>query len=416
VAEQFPLTTVPPQVAEIAKKLLDAGYEAWYVGGAVRDTLMSQGGHKGRPYGVVRDFDIATSARPEQVQVLFKRTVPVGIEHGTVAVLDADNKGHEVTTFRRDVKTDGRHADVEFGVSLDDDLARRDFTINALAVHPASGELRDPFKGQADLDAGLMRAVGDAATRFREDRLRVLRGLRFAAVFGFTFEPATRAALEGSVGELGHLSRERVRDEWTKMLGATASPAAAVRLWRDAKALTAVWPELAALPDEFVGDVDAVAGDPVLITAALLVRAGVTPKAAAEAAARLKFSGNENDRIRGIVAALGSHLPQPTDARAVRRWMSANRAIAADAAMVAMGPASARDALVAAVTAQETAGVPLAVGDLALSGQDLMDAGVPAGPQMGKLLRLLLDVVLDDPSLNRRETLLARLPGPPEVR
>src|SRR5947207_3866484 len=135
----------PEAVRGIAKRLEDAGFEAWCVGGAVRDALL---GH------VHLDWDLATSATPDQVRTIFgrKRTIPVGIEFGTVGVLDAAGILHEVTTFRRDVRTDGRHAEVEFGASLDEDLARRDFTINAIAYSPGRRELRDPFGGQADLD------------------------------------------------------------------------------------------------------------------------------------------------------------------------------------------------------------------------------------------------------------------------
>src|SRR3954466_5274364 len=160
-------------VLDIARRLESAGFEAWCVGGAIRDALLG-----GRPL----DWDIATSARPEQVRELFgrRRTIPVGIEFGTVAVLDDEGIAHEITTFRHDVKTDGRHAEVEFGASMDEDLARRDFTINAIAYRPRSGEVRDPFDGRADLRAGVVRAVGDAEQRMKEDRLRALRAIRVA--------------------------------------------------------------------------------------------------------------------------------------------------------------------------------------------------------------------------------------------
>jgi len=146
---------VPPrEVVEIAERLEQAGYETWCVGGAVRDALL------GHPH---LDWDLATSATPAQVRDLFgaRRTIPVGAEFGTVGVLDRAGRLHEVTTFRRDVRTDGRHAEVEFGVSLDEDLARRDFTINAIAFHPLRRELRDPLGGREDLERGVVRAVGD---------------------------------------------------------------------------------------------------------------------------------------------------------------------------------------------------------------------------------------------------------------
>src|SRR4051794_36579859 len=170
----MPQLNPPPAVLEIAARLEHAGFEAWCVGGAIRDVLL------GHPH---LDWDLATSATPDQVRELFgvKRTIPVGIAFGTVGVLDRDGAMHEVTTFRRDVRTDGRHAEVEFGVSLEDDLARRDFTINAIAYSASRDELRDPFDGRRDLDRRIVRAVGDADTRMREDRLRALRAIRFAA-------------------------------------------------------------------------------------------------------------------------------------------------------------------------------------------------------------------------------------------
>ncbi|PYP94179.1 MAG: hypothetical protein DMD34_09460 [Gemmatimonadetes bacterium] len=157
--------SIPDAVLKIARQLETAGYETWCVGGAIRDNLLGVENH---------DFDLTTAAPPAEVQRLFKRTVPVGIEHGTVAVLDRGNHAHEVTTFRKDIKTDGRHAVVEFGVSLMDDLARRDFTINAIAYHPIRHEWRDPFKGADDLEHKLIRSVGDANWRFQEDYLRIL--------------------------------------------------------------------------------------------------------------------------------------------------------------------------------------------------------------------------------------------------
>ena len=149
---------VPAEIVRIAERLEAAGHEAWCVGGSVRDALL------GEPGG---DFDIATSARPEEVQRLFRRTGAVGVKYGTVGVLDRDRRLHEVTTFRHDVETDGRHAVVRYGASLEDDLARRDFTINAIAYHPLRSEWRDPFGGAADLASGTVRAVGRATGRVR---------------------------------------------------------------------------------------------------------------------------------------------------------------------------------------------------------------------------------------------------------
>src|SRR2546421_5303377 len=162
----------PETVLEIAQRLEQEVYEAWCVGGAVRDAIL------GHPH---LDWDLATSATPDQVRAIFgkRRTIPVGIQFGTVGVLDREGTLHEVTTFRRDVQTDGRHAVVEFGASLDEDLARRDFTINAIAYSPSKNEMRDPYNGRIDLQEKLIRAVGDPRERMREDRLRALRAIRF---------------------------------------------------------------------------------------------------------------------------------------------------------------------------------------------------------------------------------------------
>src|SRR6185312_4127584 len=200
----MPLMQPPATVVGITRVLEAAGHEAWCVGGGVRDALL----------GIPNlDWDLTTSAKPLQVRKLFRRTVPVGIEFGTVGVLDENNVMHEVTTFRSDVETDGRHAVVKFGDSLEDDLARRDFTINAIAYSPSRDELRDPFGGRHDLEARVLRAVGVPRERMREDRLRALRAIRFASRFGFTIDPATWQAIITSAPHLGRLSPERVQQE-----------------------------------------------------------------------------------------------------------------------------------------------------------------------------------------------------------
>src|SRR3954468_3007942 len=225
----------PPPVLEIARRLEADGHEAWCVGGAVRDAIL------GHPH---LDWDLATAATPTQVQKIFRRTVPVGIDFGTVGVLDDAGVMHEVTTFRRDVQTDGRHAVVEFGASLDDDLARRDLTINAIAVSPKTGEVRDPFGGQVDLERKIVRAVGVADERMREDRLRSLRAIRFASRLDFAIDPDTWKAITRSAPHLSRLSRERVKQEIEKTMEQVRCPSRAFGLWRSSGALTSLVPEL----------------------------------------------------------------------------------------------------------------------------------------------------------------------------
>jgi tRNA nucleotidyltransferase (CCA-adding enzyme) len=404
VVEVFPLERIPDEVKAIAARLREAGHDTWFVGGAVRDVLMELA--LGRPAGS-GDFDLATAAPPETVRSLFPRTVPVGIEHGTVAVLDRNGVPHEVTTFRRDVATDGRHAVVAFGVSIDEDLARRDFTVNAVAVHPQSGAIKDPFGGRADIAARRLVAVGEAAERFREDYLRVLRGLRFAAVYGLEVERATWAALVDGARLLDHLSRERVRDEWLKTLGA-AQPSTGVNLWRRSGALGRVWPELDELPDGEVGTLDEVEPrDPVLLTAAALWHAGAGADAAEAAVRRLRFANRDLVRVRAVVAGLASPLPAPGAARDLRRWLATHRTWIKDIIAVSE-PRVRRGDLLAAVEATLASGDALSLHELAVTGDDLIAAGIPPGKAMGEILRRLLDEVLDEPWKNTRDKLLAR--------
>ena len=410
----------------IIERLESRGYEAWCVGGAIRDALL----------GITHlDWDIATSARPEQVQKLFRRTIPVGIAFGTVGVLDEDGRLHEVTTFRRDVRTDGRHAEVEFGVSLDDDLARRDFTINAIAWSPTQQKLHDPFHGQRDLNNRLVRAVGDADARMREDRLRSLRALRFAARFDFALEPATWNAVVSSAPHLGRLSAERVKQEIDKTLEQVVTPSRAFKLWKSSGAFTTLGPALAAASDArfVVGDHLAPPGlrarpaRLMLRVASLFL--GEPVEQVRDTLKALRYSNADVNAIArmltgcaSVSALMTEALPAgvPSDA-VIRRWVAATgrtqwglvvRLIAAqwDAAR-ARGDAAPAPAVLHAVYRRGLRIAyrdPIELADLAVDGDDLRSAGVPGGPRLGTVLHALLAAVVEDPSLNTRDALLAR--------
>ncbi|AEJ24071.1 poly A polymerase [Weissella koreensis KACC 15510] len=193
----------------IVQKLEDAGYEAYFVGGSVRDTLLKK---------PIHDVDIATSAYPEEVKTIFNKTVDTGIEHGTVMVLDHGN-GYEITTFRTESSyTDFRRPDeVKFVRQLADDLKRRDFTVNALAVK-SNGEIVDLFDGLTDLRQQTLRAVGSADERFHEDALRMMRAVRFAAQLDFNLDPETKLAIKNNAELLQNISVERINVEFTKLL------------------------------------------------------------------------------------------------------------------------------------------------------------------------------------------------------
>ena len=390
---------VPDNVLRIAQTLEDAGFETWCVGGAVRDTLL------GLPH---HDFDLTTAAHPEKVRELFRRTVPVGIEHGTVAVLDGKGQPHEVTTFRRDIKTDGRHAVVEFGGSLMDDLARRDFTINAIAYHPLKHEWKDPFDGRADLDAHVIRAVGDPNWRFQEDYLRILRALRFSARFEFRIHSRTLEAAKANAQGLAQLSAERVRDEWWKGIATAKRVAKLLSLWRDVGAARIWLPEIAK-PGAGIGDsgrVDKLVRDPVIVSSLLA-------SDPASLLTRLKCSNKDIDRAR-VLRDWRDKYPDPKRLSEVRKWLSRVGEHADDLLALIPGIDQSRipnplSRLREVVEAIRAAADPLTLGDLAVKGDDLLAAGVRPGPEIGETLARLLDEVLEDPARNTRDELLRRV-------
>ena len=385
-AKGLPPLSLPDEVVAIAEQLERAGFETWAVGGALRDHLLGLR---------TEEVDLATAATPEQILELFRRTVPVGVEHGTVGVLGRSGRLYEVTTFRRDVRTDGRRAVVEFGVSLQDDLARRDFTINALAYHPGRNAWEDPYGGRADLDAGLLRAVGDAASRFREDYLRILRAIRFAARFGFHIEPGTWDAAVAAAPGLAGLSAERVRDEWFKGLRTAQSLAELIRLWHAVGAARIWLPELA---EQWTGpDAAPDPRDPVVLTAVLVSHP-------ADVLRRLRGSNDETARARALER--GPAAPDSSGAPGARRWLAAVGNGADDLILAARyrqggGPAWAAD-----IAGVRSRGEATTRSGLAVSGDDLLALGLPAGPALGAVLDRLLTAVLADPSLNQKDRLL----------
>jgi len=420
----------PADVVRIARRLEEAGYATWAVGGAVRDALAGHGEGK--------DWDLATAARPREVQRLFPRTVPVGVAHGTVGVLGKDGRMYEVTTFRRDVETDGRHAKVSFSDTVEEDLQRRDFTINAVAWHPLRHEVFDPHGGVPDLRGGLLRTVGDPRERFREDRLRVLRALRFAGRFGLRIDPATWEAAREAAPELPHLSAERVREELIKVLKEVKPPSATLRLYAESGALASLYPELQAcvgVPDSgedvwqhLLRTTDAAATSRIYLRIAGLLHdigkaRGMEDHAAAGAAlargvmARLKFSNAERDRILHLVAQHEDLPASDAPAPEIRRWLRrVGREHVHDLLRLELANAQGRahpdparireaEALRRRADAEMRAGAALEIGELAIGGNELRAMGISAGPAMGEILRDLLERVTDDPSLNTAEAL-----------
>ena len=427
--------------AALLARLHGAGYAAYAVGGCVRDSLLGR---------TPQDWDLCTSARPEQVLALFGegQCIPTGLQHGTVTI-KYGGQLYETTTFRTEgAYTDGRHPDeVHFVPDVRQDLARRDFTINAMAYNDAEG-LIDPFGGQQNLQQGILRAVGDPATRFEEDALRILRLYRFAARFGFAIDPPTGQAARALCAHLDCVSVERIEEELSKLLAAPA-PAA----YLDEKILKVIIPELSApalqAAKPVVDACPAGTEDLPVRWAALLMSLG--EDGTRKALKRLRCSnacieqtavlvrgmggsggrfllGHEKGHSIALPTACGSRVPPqrtvlgetsaapgqdaaPDTVIRIRKLLgrydlhTVQRLAALGAAME---PEQAADfAAQAELAAQLDAdGVCCRVSQLAVNGRDLMAAGIPAGPGLRRTLEALLDAVIRGQLPNEQQCLL----------
>ena len=421
-----------------AAVLLDAlhavGYAAYAVGGCVRDGLLGLCPH---------DWDLCTSALPQQVMNLFgeERCIPTGLQHGTVTVKQGGGL-YEITTFRTEgTYSDGRHPDeVHFVPDVREDLARRDFTINAMAYNEKEG-LIDPFGGQNDLQQGIVRAVGVPHQRFTEDALRILRLYRFAARYGFDIDPATGQAAEALCTHLDCVSAERIEEELSKLLAAPA-PAA----YLDEKILKVIIPELSApalqAAKPVVDACPAGTEDLPVRWAALLMSLG--EDGTRKALKRLRCSnacieqtavlvrgmggsggrfllGHEKGHSIALPTACGSRVPpQRTvlgetsaapDTAAIRKLLG-RYGLTAVQRLAALGtalhPERAADFAAQARSAEqmEADGVCCRISQLAVNGCDLMAAGIPAGPGLRRVLEALLDGVIRGEYPNEKQALL----------
>lgn len=436
------LFNIPKEIRLIAEKVSSRGKKAYLVGGALRDHFMKR--------RVGNDFDMATDASPQEIISLFPRVIPTGIKHGTVTVLTG-RFSVEITTFRVEGGyTDGRRPDsVKFVADIEEDLSRRDFTMNAMALDVLSGRLYDPFLGQEDIKKRCIRSVGSPVLRFAEDGLRPLRAIRFAAQLGFSIEESTFSAISSALGTFRQVSRERVRDELQKIL-MSPSPSTGLRLLESSGFLGEILPEL--LPSRGCGQkgmhsfdvmdhlflsVDAARMDLAVRLAALFHDAGkpaasvldpdgiptfynhekISAQLAAAAMRRLKFPNEVMDKVLHLIRNHMFNFTEDWSDAAVRRFITKVGVDSiedlfdlriADAAATQgtkpdPRPLDAFRKRIDAILLQKTA---FSIKDLAVNGNDLALIGVPRGPVMGKILGELLETVLDDPAQNEREILL----------
>ena len=429
--------TLDPGAAALLDALHAAGYAAYAVGGCVRDSLLGRTAH---------DWDLCTSALPQQVMELFgaEQCIPTGLQHGTVTI-KYGGQLYETTTFRTEGSyTDGRHPDeVQFVPDVREDLARRDFTINAMAYNAAEG-LVDPFGGQVDLQNGLLRAVGEPQQRFTEDALRILRLYRFAARFGFALDAATARAARQLAPHLDCISAERIQEELAKLLaapqpGAYLEPAvlAVVLPELTPESLTAAKPVVDACP---AGEENLPVRWAALLgalgeadTRRVLKRLRCSNACIEETAVLVRETAGE-----GVCRSFSEDRPLGWDPAAagsragdgMARFVSEEKASARPgdihirrllgryglrtverlcALCAALRPQAAPDCALAAQRARqlEADGVCCRVSQLAVNGRDLMAAGIPAGPALRRVLEALLDGVIRAEYPNEKPALLA---------
>ncbi len=409
---------IPEPARMIIDRLNEHGYEAYVVGGCVRDMILK------REPG---DWDITTSARPEQVKALFNRTLDTGIQHGTVTIM-VGKEGYEVTTFRVDGDyTDGRHPDtVTFTPSLEEDLKRRDFTINAMAYNHNTG-LVDIFGGREDIDRKVIRCVGNPTERFTEDALRILRAIRFSAQLGFEIEDATRQAITEIAPNLIHVSKERIQVELTKLL--LSDRPQTMKLVYE----TGISPYVSETfhkMGEIFGDMPIAVPAKKALRWALFLRKG-TPEQAVRILRDLKL---DNDTIYQVKVLTGwiersicgevepNFVPGIESKSQIRKVMSQMEPELFDDLLnikLCLAKAADKESKSAAVKQLEKIcalrdeiradGDCISLKMLAVTGNDLIKAGMKPGKEVGQTLHHFLELVLEEPKKNTKEYLLETL-------
>jgi tRNA nucleotidyltransferase (CCA-adding enzyme) len=399
---------VNPQAVEVCRVLHEAGYEAFIVGGCVRDLLLKQ---------IPKDWDIATSASPENVIKLFPKTYPTGLQHGTVTVAmgEGPENHFEVTTFRIEGEyLDGRRPEsVFFVMHIEQDLARRDLTINAIAYDPILDRVEDPFNGFEDLKDGIIRAVGKADARFKEDGLRIMRVARFAARFGYQVEQETLEGMKRNIETLKKVSMERIRDELCKTL-MTKKPYIGLKILQDCGALFVACP-LLEQPSlrHFMTDVNKCQGD--LETRVAFLYCNVICQSAKEELIKLKFSSKEIQRIIFLLSLLDNFTGKnlPTKFRSVSSYKSFM------ALVKNHSPDPWTHTLEQFIHLTEAIGYPsrlmfaehedivvFSKKEMQLNGNDLLQMGIPQGPQIKELLDKCYLEILRNPEHNTKDFLI----------
>ncbi len=447
---------IPEKLVKVSKFFSDNGFKSYLVGGAVRDMLMGKACH---------DYDIATNATPAQVMKIFRNVIPTGIAHGTVTI-HIFGLELETTTFRTEAEyTDGRHPDnVKYAQTIEEDLSRRDFTMNAIAAELSTGKITDPFNGQSDIKSRIIRTVGNPLERFSEDGLRPVRAIRFAGQLGFEIEKKTFNAIsnEEILKKVEGISTERFRDEFCKIL-ASEKPSAGIKLLEQAGILRIFVPQFSpcrgCLQQDERGFHEFDVADHILYACDgcpkenLTVRLSafyhdigkpesktteiidgkerihfhgheqVSAEKAAESMASLKFSNDEIKKVRHLVKEHMFHYESSWSDAAVRRFIiRAGAENLEDLFLLRLADIYGMHRIplqenspswkllaelknrIEKILNENSA---LSLKDLKINGKDLMEAGIPSGKTMGKILNELFETVTDSPEMNDKEKLTA---------
>ncbi len=408
---------MPKDVKDIIGKLTEAGFEAYAVGGCVRDSILKRNPD---------DWDITTNARPEQVKEIFKRTIDTGIQHGTVTVM-VDKTGYEVTTYRIDGEyEDGRHPkSVEFSSELVEDLKRRDFTINAMAYNEKDG-LRDEFGGISDIRKGMVRCVGSPEERFTEDALRMMRAVRFSAQLGFAIHRETLAAIKKLAPNIKKVSMERIQVELIKTL--MSDKPETVELFAECGITQHILPHLDAIlksPKKslILKMVKNSAKTPVMRYASLLYYAG--PEAAYETLRTLRLDNNTTDMVEKLIRHESTPIKvNEVDVRQAMHDLGVDfipllrdfkRNIyktKEEVLFIPMGKSLTQiETIYKMYNVIVERGDCVNLKDLAVSGKDLIAIGMEPGEKIGEMLNLLLRVVIEKPIENDKQVLMALVEG-----
>lgn len=384
---------IPKHVKEILDRLMGAGFDAYVVGGSLRDALLLKEAH---------DWDVTSAATPDEVMALFSdmHVIPTGLKHGTVTVV-SNGDPIEITTFRTDGEyTDSRHPkSVSFAKTVEDDLSRRDFTVNAMAYNEHRG-LVDIFGGKEDLSRRVIRCVGDPEKRFSEDALRIMRAFRFSSQLDFEIDPDTLSAAHSMSDGLKNIARERIGSEFLRLVEGVAPQKALLKM---GEILTYVIDET--LDTQRLGQVEMLERDAILRLAFLLC--GASDEKIISASHSLRLSSKQAQKLKKLTSPpTEKELKDLTPSRA-RRILAAYGENAIGAAQISVLLYGADAEAVKILRRIEAENPCLTLGDLAVNGSDLIKEKIASGKDVGEVLSRLLDAVIEEPELNEKEKLLA---------